>query len=181
MTNQLNPKRILKTDAMNEVHDGMPKLGGIAGNLQTNATITIVEIDPAKKTKAQGLLAGRGFEIRLGDIRHLPCSDGWFDLVLDCSTLDHVPQEQMPMVLDEYKRVLQDGGHAMIISWASWGPGRYVTNNDGSCPPYYCCYFEYPVLTRAIEDRFEVVERQRFYEDDNGFLTYFLVKKEEEK
>jgi len=174
----LEPKRILKTDVMNETSEGMPKPGGITGNLQTDAAIVSVEIDPSQIEKARAFL-GDKVEIKLGDIRHLPCGDGEFDLVLDCSTLDHVPQEQMPMVLDEYKRVLKPGGHASVISWASHGPGRYVTNNDGSWSPYYCCYFEYPVLVRAIEDRFEVVEQQRFYEDDNGFLTYFLVKKED--
>jgi hypothetical protein len=82
-------------------------------------------------------------------------------------------------VLDEYKRVLMAGGHAMVISWATENGEPYITNHDGSWSPGYCCYFRFPVLEKAIEDRFEVVERQRFYEDDNGFLTYFLVKKEE--
>jgi ubiquinone/menaquinone biosynthesis C-methylase UbiE len=177
--NKLKPKRILKTDAMNEVGSGLPSPGGIVGNLQTTADVDVVEIDPTKANRAREVLDGKA-QVWLGDIRYMPFRECKYDLIIDASTLDHVPFEQMPMALDEYRRVLKPGGHAAIMTWAVGNVQPYITNHKGSWTPDYTCYFPYDALVQAIIDRFEIIERQRFYEDDNGFMTYFLVKKKEE-
>ena len=177
--NQLSPKRILKTDAMNEISPGLPSPGGIVGNLQTLANIDILEIDPTKVARAREML-GKTATVRLGSISWMPYRDGIFDLIIDASTLDHVPQERLEQTLFEYWRVLRVGGHAAIMVWSTGNVAPYVTNNEHTWTPDYTCYFADSVLEKAIADRFEVVERQRFYEDDHGVMTYFLVKKESE-
>ena len=164
---------------MNEIGEGAPKPGGIVGNLQTIAEIDVLEIDPTKVARAKEVLEGKA-TVRLGDIRYMPYRDGIFDLIIDASTLDHIPQEQLGQALDEYERVLVPGGHAAIMVWATSAIRPYVTNHTGTWTPGYCCYFMYDKLVEAIEDRFDVQERQRFYEDDNGFMTYFLARKKED-
>lgn len=171
--NRYKPKRILKTDAMNESHDGMPAPGGIVGNLETGAEVHLVEVDTGHIAKARKAL-GRKVHVCWGDIRDLPFEDGEFDLILDMSTLDHVPRADMPGVLDEYKRVLEFGGHLGLVSWATNAAEEYITNFDGSWSPGYACYFKFADLLREVRDRFQIVERQEIYKDGQGFLVYLL-------
>jgi ubiquinone/menaquinone biosynthesis C-methylase UbiE len=50
-----------------------------------------------------------------GDIRDLPFKDKYFDLVLDLSTIDHVPPQDVAKVIAEYKRVCTKTLY--IVTW----------------------------------------------------------------
>ncbi len=102
---------ILKTDLHNEAND-QPVKGGIVGNL--HGDIYALEIDPQiYKTAAQKVKG----HLKRGDIRDLPYQDQSFDLVLDLSTIDHVPFADIEGVLRGYRRVLKDGGCLYLVVW----------------------------------------------------------------
>lgn len=63
-----------------------------------------------------------------GDIAALPFRDGAFDAVTAYHSLIHVPREQHQAVVDEFARVLDDGGRLLL----SEGPEEW----DGSNPDW---------------------------------------------
>lgn len=148
------------------------------GNLQTLAKIDILEIDPTKVARAKQMMGVKA-TVRLGSICWMPYRDGVFDLIIDASTLDHVPQERLGQTLEEYRRVLKQNGYAAIMVWVSGGATPHITNHEQSWTPDYTCYFAEPVLRRALEDKFIVEEQQQFYTDGKGHMDYFLCKKKE--
>lgn len=49
-----------------------------------------------------------------GDMRHLPFADGTFDGLWASASFHHVPREQAAETLREFRRVLRDGGPALV-------------------------------------------------------------------
>lgn len=105
-------KKILKTDLYNEVR-GLPIKGGIVGNIEGDIYAIEIDIEIVNKAIRMGFR-----NVRWGDIRKLPYSDGEFHVVLDLSTIDHMAEFEL--VLSEYSRVLKVGGVAGIVYWSSF-------------------------------------------------------------
>ena len=70
--------------------------------------------------------------VAVADIRKLPFKDSSFDMVLDISTIDHVPLDDALGVIGQYRRVLRTGGvliamfaHEGGIMWRATGNGYY--------------------------------------------------------
>lgn len=53
--------------------------------------------------------------IAQADIRALPFRYGSFDLIFDPSTIDHVPEEEVPLVVGQYQRALRPGGVLVLV------------------------------------------------------------------
>lgn len=56
--------------------------------------------------------------LRVGDARALPFPDASFDLVLNSYMFDLLPEEDFPLVLAEFHRVLRPGGRLMLVNMA---------------------------------------------------------------
>jgi SAM-dependent methyltransferase len=60
----------------------------------------------------------RGLDVVCGDARALPFRTGTFDAVMMIAVLHHLPPSEHIGVLCEIRRVLSDGGIALITNWA---------------------------------------------------------------
>jgi SAM-dependent methyltransferase len=49
------------------------------------------------------------------DIKKQPFRNSVFDVVLDCSTIDHLDEKHVGAALDEYLRILSDGGLLVLV------------------------------------------------------------------
>jgi SAM-dependent methyltransferase len=135
-------KNILKLDCHNEAED-QPPPSGIATMLQGNVTLLELAYNTMMK-------AGRKYpELNIwhGDIRRMPFPAANFDVLLDLSTIDHIDSVEVPLALDEYKRVLKPGGDLVLVSWV----GEY---GDGKAPNLV--YHQRQTIVREIESRFTV-------------------------
>lgn len=144
-----NPK-VLKTDCWNETENGLPE-GGIIPQIKGKKVLIEYQqsnIESAKRNYPQ-------LNIVKGDIRKLPFADLEFDVILDLSTLDHIPEEDIEKALKEYNRVLKDGGYLLLITWF----GKDI---------------EYKEWTPDNQYNFN---RERF---NSIFKKYFILEKEEE-
>jgi len=106
------PLSILKTDAFNEAWKRSP-----VEDYAETACVRLVENDEAIVAQARANYPG--LKIVLGDIRDLPFSDESFDVILDLSTIDHVPDPQR--AIREYARCLRPGGALCLVSWVHLG------------------------------------------------------------
>lgn len=104
-------KTILKTDAYNEFRDW--PVGGIAPHLR--GKVVLVELDEGVASEAQARYSD--LEIKVGDIRELDFEENTFDVVLDLSTIDHIPCADTSRVLEEYARVLRPEGNLVVVCW----------------------------------------------------------------
>ena len=126
--------RVLKTDCHNEsgiFGHSLPIIPWIKDMVRVDA----LEIDPDVISKAKAKIGEEGWTITQGDIRKLPYSDDSFDLLLDFSTIDHVPPEDLPTVIREYCRVCKPSGKFTIIVWLS-------DKNERDSTYSYQYYFE---------------------------------------
>jgi len=106
--------RVLKTDLWNEC------LGGdrdILAGLRDADGCAVVALDVEYAICALGRARIPGARVVQADIRALPFRPGSFHAVLDLSTLDHVPEGDLPEVLGEYGRVLRDAGVLLTVFW----------------------------------------------------------------
>ena len=64
---------------------------------------------------AARLSAEEGLRVFLGDIRHIPCRPGGFDLVYSVGVLDQLKDEDLERALDELLRVVAENGKLLLI------------------------------------------------------------------
>jgi SAM-dependent methyltransferase len=105
---------VLKTDLWNEV------LGGprdIAGHFQVRQGCRFFGVDLVRRVCVQAHSRLPTVQVVQADIRSLPFRAGSFDAVLDLSTLDHLPDAEFGRTIDEYRRVLRNGGVLLVVFW----------------------------------------------------------------
>jgi len=85
-------------------------------------------INISKKKYSQEIKSGK-VELRVGDARKLPYEDNFFDLVISCAVLHHVPGDKnRQAVFNEVYRVLKPGGRIVMINWNllnEWAEKRF--------------------------------------------------------
>jgi SAM-dependent methyltransferase len=72
-----------------------------------------IDISPIICTKAINNLTLA--EVKQGDIRHLEYPGGFFDMILDVSTIDHMAFSEACIALSEYKRCLAHDGVLVLM------------------------------------------------------------------
>lgn len=101
--------RVLKTDCYNEARTEFP----ILPTPDTAPRWLYIDIDneiiSEAKEKYPHLI------IRHQDIRCLELENSSVDIIMDFSTIDHIPDYQV--ALNEYKRVLVKNGRLLVIVW----------------------------------------------------------------
>lgn len=87
-----------------------------------------VDITPAMLNRASERIRQKGankrhFRLEIGDAYDLSFSDASFDVVLNSYMFDLLPEEDFMQVLNEFRRVLREGGRAVIANMTI-GPRR---------------------------------------------------------
>lgn len=86
-----------------------------------------VDISPGMLAVAQRKLSQKSLaaaiDLRVADARQLPHADGSFDAAYASFTLELFPEEDVPIVLAELRRVLRPGGRLGVVSMAQVKPG----------------------------------------------------------
>jgi demethylmenaquinone methyltransferase/2-methoxy-6-polyprenyl-1,4-benzoquinol methylase len=81
-----------------------------------------IDISTGMLAVTQRKLADKGLttpiDLRVADARQLPFADGSFDAAYSSFTLELFPEEDLPVVLAEARRVLRDGGRLSVVSMA---------------------------------------------------------------
>lgn len=110
-TNNVN---LLKTDLWNE---GVATGRDILSQYQGDGDLNLYGVDISSITCSAAKKRIKRTSIIQGDIRNLPFEDSCFDIILDLSTLDHIPPHQVKSVIQEYKRTLRKDGILLLIFW----------------------------------------------------------------
>lgn len=104
---------VLKTDCFNEAEGGEKDISDLLDAKKT----TYVELNPAMVEQAKSKHPERYFVC--GDIRELQFGDETFSMVIDLSTIDHIPLGDVKKAIKEYYRVLKPGGRLLLVAWCS--------------------------------------------------------------
>ncbi len=116
--------RILKVDLWNE---GIETSRDILGQFKNYDTVGF-DLSWTVCRHAKKRLSNAG--IVHATCKSLPFASGNFDLVLDLSTIDHIPFSEATGVLSEYYRVLKPGGLLALAFWQSNIATKYVKHID---------------------------------------------------
>lgn len=157
-------KKILKADCSNEYygypffqqepsHHPNPYLvpWGIAPLME--AEVSLIDINPEIVAKVKDFTEGM-LNVIEGDIREMPYQDESFDVVMDLSTLDHIPFGDTKKALSEYRRVLKKDGDLLLISWT-----------DGDTQHSDAYYHSYDRIDKEIRELFKIVRTDVLLED----------------
>ncbi|MEM8955050.1 MAG: methyltransferase domain-containing protein [Verrucomicrobiota bacterium] len=82
----------------------------------------MLEVARAKVAKVK---TGATIDLQLADAQALPFEDGGFEAVFTSFTLELFPEEEIPKVLAEVKRVLKSGGKLGVVCMASVKKGEH--------------------------------------------------------
>ena len=160
--------RALKTDLDNEVNQGYASIpGGIIGNVE--ARWTAIEYDPKVVQKARDRKVN-AYLIQ-GDIRKLQVAPSWFDVVVDLSTLDHIPTEDIPLALTGYWRSLSVGGLLILFVWC----GESVSFPEWQPTQQYA--HPLAVMRDQLRALFRIEEQQETIHNGERVLVEFICRK----
>jgi ubiquinone/menaquinone biosynthesis C-methylase UbiE len=100
----------------------------LAARVGPGGRVAGIDISPGMLAVARRKLARTApaapVDLRVGDARELPFADGSFDAVYSSFTLELFPEEDLPVVLAEARRVLRAGGRIGVVSMAKVHPGE---------------------------------------------------------
>lgn len=164
-------KSILKTDCYNEGH-GRPL---IKGDLVSKTWM--VEYEPKHIDLA--LKANPSLKILQGDIRnseyiHNAAKIGfsnYFDLILDFSTIDHVPQFYLEDVFENYRNMLRNGGKLVIVSWFNKNSSNHAESSKGSVyrwKPTDQYFFDYGDFVTDLRSRLNIISEKVIADETNA-------------
>jgi len=107
---------LLKSDLWNE---GVDNTGGdifdFLGGGRRTAEIVGVDVSPVICHSAKRRMGKEELRVACADVRKLPFASEIFDIILDVSTLDHIPPAHIASVVNEYERVLKESGILCLI------------------------------------------------------------------
>jgi SAM-dependent methyltransferase len=114
----LSGRRVLKLDLWNEafntrILDWVADAGAEVVGFDVSPTVTAV-------ARRQCARRGRVLRAACADIREFPFADRSFDFVYTMGTIEHIPEYRQ--CLREVRRVLRDGGRAVIGVPYKWNP-----------------------------------------------------------
>lgn len=104
-----------------------------------------VDLSPKMLEKAHRLVNAAGYtniDLREADARQLPFKEGMFDILYNSYMLDLIQLKDMPVVLNEFKRVLKPGGRLVLVNFSkedSSHQTRYESiylHMPAQCVPY---------------------------------------------
>jgi demethylmenaquinone methyltransferase/2-methoxy-6-polyprenyl-1,4-benzoquinol methylase len=127
-----------------------------------------VDLSPRMLERARRSIRATGrtnFSLREADARRLPFEEATFDVLVNNYMLDLIPLDDMPIVLNEFRRVLKPGGRLVLVNMSkpnaaavTWLekvyrllPERWVPYLMGGCRPVL---MEEPVLQAGFKDVF---------------------------
>jgi len=114
---------MLKTDLWNEGIDRSRDILGLYKN-QENFDLYGIDISPFVCSSARS--EGNYVHVICGDIRKMPFKKDSFDMILDLSTLDHIHEERIADVLQEYKLILDKDSILVLIYWYNGTLDKYI-------------------------------------------------------
>jgi len=165
---------VLKTDLWNESNN-IPKIGGVCGNLKNVKKIFAIERQSNLLLKAKKNLRAQNIEYLLGDIRSLPFNSKFFDIVLDLSTLDHIPPSDAEKVLSEYYRVLKKNGLLLLVVWTT---SRKV-NSESLWSPNKQYFLKKSKLEDSLKKYFKVLKKKIIFlwpDNTRNKLYYYFCE-----
>jgi len=136
--------RVLKTDAYNE-STGREPISGVAPGC------TVLELYGKVCREAKARCPG--LHVVPGDIRSMPFPDASFDVILDLSTIDHIPDPAR--AFDEYRRVLVPGGMLLVVAWINLDDATRFGRSGYGGTQYF---FDYRTFRAAIAARFDIID-----------------------
>jgi len=149
---------VLKTDANNETKR-QPIVDKIPG------TIDIIEYDERVIQRFKERFPD--IRIRQGDIRSLPYDSSIYDVVLDLSTLDHIPSTDISKAISEYARVLKHNGTLLLFVWTGdvEGPADWKSNQQ--------YYFSRDLIEVALCQCFDIIAAEEVFTHGNAILMEY--------
>jgi len=81
-----------------------------------------IDLTPAMLDRARKRARATGhenFRLRIGDAYALDYQDGKFDVLVNNYLFDLLPEDDFPVVLEEFKRVLRPGGRLVLVNMAA--------------------------------------------------------------
>jgi len=106
---------LLKTDLWNDGVEGKYQSRPTVGKYQNRGNFRLYGIDISRVVCLQAKSKLKKVHIIQGTIENLPFKEGFFHIILDLSTSDHIPENKAINVLEEYRRVLKDKGILVLI------------------------------------------------------------------
>ncbi len=159
---------VLKADCRNEIEGQIPMKGGIAGNIVANVTCLEINADDVAKAVRMG------FKAIQGDIRKIPFPDASFNIVIDCSTLDHVHPMDVNTVLAEYKRVLKVNGICLLFTWVI-DAGTWDEKTGYTEDPKKQYTFQHSGLVDRFAAKFILTSEEIFNKKNGGRYMTCLI------
>jgi len=156
---------VLKVDVYNELMDA-PFKGGIVKNISKG---NFFLLDNNKNYINRVLKKFPELKITNGDIRNILFSSNNFDVILDLSTIDHVPDSDTHTVISEYYRVLRTDGILLLIAWFS-EKQKIEWLNDAF--PLQLSY-----LKKLLSGKFKILEEETFYTEKDAFMHSIIARK----
>ena len=107
-----NKVNLLKTDLWNE---GIDTGRDILSQYQDDEKFNLYGMDISHSVSSSAQKRAESIHVIQGDIRNIASKDSSFDIILDLSTLDHIPLHQVSDAIQEYKRVLKKEGILVLV------------------------------------------------------------------
>lgn len=143
---------LLKTDLWNE---GIDIERDILSVYRNDKNISLYGIDISDEVCENAKKRIKNLHVKQASIEKLPFRENYFDILLDLSTLDHIPLEKTSDAINEYSRVLKQDGVLVLAVWYRSLIDKIFHNMKDSETQYY---FNLDDIKKIINNKFIVVE-----------------------